>query len=118
MAVPAIDTHPAGVVGMAELDRLLDKFVLFCRPRGPHQGEDQPPEEQNETEDAEQRRARQCVRTARKNLAHNRPVWRPKPMPRTEFSEADFGRAPDPKWRLYNVKCFTNLSNQPLHDCH
>jgi hypothetical protein len=42
VAVAAIESFAADVMGVAELDGLLDDFVLFRQPGRAHQNEEQP----------------------------------------------------------------------------
>ena len=100
MAVPAVEADAPDVVGMAELNRLLDVLVLLGGPGGPHQHEDKPADDGAQSEDTEKGGANQCIGTARKDLAH-----------RGLRGKYRSGQAPAPDWRLYDVKCFTNLSN-------
>ena len=81
MAVPAVDANAPDVVGVAELDGLLDELVLLGGPRRPHQREHQPAQKQDEAEDAKQGGARQCIRTAWKDLTHRQLVKKKRPKP-------------------------------------
>jgi hypothetical protein len=47
VTVAAVEAHAADVVGVAELDRLLDELVLPGDPARPHQHEDDPAEDED-----------------------------------------------------------------------
>jgi hypothetical protein len=71
VAIAAIDAELAGVVLVAELDRLLHGDVGTRVVVGPHQHDQQPQETACEKHRAEDRHARERVRAAVKNLRHD-----------------------------------------------
>ena len=70
MAIAAVDAFAADVVEMAELNRLIDKFVLLRGERRPHQREDDPRDQAEQRHDTHEAHAGGGVGAFRKQLAH------------------------------------------------
>ena len=104
VTVAAIEADAAHVVRVAELDGLLHDLVLLGRPRRPHQREDDPAEEEDEAKNASQAHAGQSRwHCGGKSGSYGSEA-------RDTGSSADTTDRPGYQ-RLYNVKCFTILSN-------
>ena len=139
VAVPAVEANPANVMGVTELDRLLDDFVLPSHPPGAHQGEDDPSTGQRQGQKGRETHAGGGIGATREKLAHSRLRKRPKayidPWLDNRLVSAENeppidvrSAALEPKAprrahrpgeipvRLYNVKHFTILSNYATAD--
>src|SRR5437762_2558441 len=79
MTVPAVDALAADVVGVAELDRLLDVGVGARHEVRSHQQHQQPAEQGDRGQYEENTGAGDGVRTTRKDLTHTTGHSAPEP---------------------------------------
>jgi len=112
MTVPAVDSESAGVMLMAERNRLLALDPLIGRVRRAHHAADRPQYEGNGEYSAEDRDAGESIGTTVENLSHLQAATYSEGMQRADHIQID-SRRKTTEFRCGRRECTTQTFSTP-----